>query len=215
MIEGRDRLTGLLTRRDFEDHLQVRLQEAGIRDGLFSIAFLDLDHFKRFNDTLGHETGDTILRRSADVIRDGAGNTGVAARYGGEEFILLLPGLEREQAFLMVERIRAELERTVIDGVDAPVTLSAGVAGYPTDGQTESEIMRKADQALYRAKSTGRNKVCIAQEERMAPKTTHYTLTQIERLAKLAKEEGLGEATLLREALDDLLFKYKVSDVES
>jgi predicted signal transduction protein with EAL and GGDEF domain len=128
--------------------------------------------------------------------------------------------MEKEQAFLLVERIRASMDcpsgEIVEPGHTAVrVTVSGGVAAFPADGRSPSEIVRKADHALYRAKSTGRNKVCIAQEERMATKTTHFTVTQLERLATLSKEEGVGEAVLLREALDDLLFKYRVSDVES
>ena len=90
-----------------------------------------------------------------------------------------------------------------------------GVAEYPTDGSSDREIFRKVDQALYRAKKTGRNKVCIAQEEKMATRTAHFTVTKLERLSRLAREENLGEAALLREALDDLLTKYRVADIES
>jgi hypothetical protein len=75
-------------------------------------------------------------------------------------------------------------------------------------------LLRKADQALYRVKDTGRNKIRLAYEERMVPKTTHYTQTQLERLSKLASERGVGEADLLREALDNLLTKYGVNDIE-
>jgi predicted signal transduction protein with EAL and GGDEF domain len=99
--------------------------------------------------------------------------------------------------------------------IELTVTISGGIAAFPLDGRTDNEMVRKADQALYRAKATGRNKICLAQEERMVTKTTHYPQTQLERLAQLAQKEGLGEAVLLREALDDLLLKYGVSAVES
>ena len=118
-----------------------------------------------------------------------------------------------------------EQVRTVMDAeatytadkttVQHRITISGGVAAYPTDGTEAVEVMRKADQALYRAKTSGRNKICIAQEERMATKTAHYTLTQLERLSALSREQAIGEAALLREALDDLLVKYKVFDVQS
>lgn len=212
-----DRLTGFLTRKEFETLL------SGLMSGeaaTLSIALLDIDHFKAVNDTFGHDIGDAVIIELAEHIRAAVPAEGVAARYGGEEFVLLLPGVEREQALLLVESLRSSMDadqRYSLGSRSAElrVTLSAGIAECPTDGRTATDILRKADQALYRAKETGRNKVYIAQEERMAAKTSHYTLTQLERLSSLAKEEGVGEAALLREALDDLLTKYKVTDVES
>ena len=83
------------------------------------------------------------------------------------------------------------------------------------DGRTENELFRKADHALYRAKASGRKQIRLAYEERMVPKTTHYTQTQLERLSKLAEERGVNEADLLREAMDDFLTKYGVNDIET
>jgi len=218
-----DRLTGFLTRKQFDDLLREKLE--GSRDGgrEISLLMIDIDFFKTVNDSHGHAAGDAVIRRVASCIREHCDSGAVFGRYGGEEFAVLLPAMEREQAFLAAERVRAAMEETgrysvnneEDDSIEVNVTISAGVAAFPTDGRDASELLRKVDQALYRAKNTGRNKVCIAQEEKMATKTTHYTLTQLERLARLAKEENIGEAALLREALDDLLFKYKVSDVES
>lgn len=93
------------------------------------------------------------------------------------------------------------------------ITLSAGIASYPVDGRSEAELLRKADQAMYRAKEMGGNQVRLAYEERMVPKTSHYTQTQLERLSRLSEKEGVGEAVLLREALDNLLLKYRVTDI--
>lgn len=115
-----------------------------------------------------------------------------------------------------MERIRSEVEAQERFGeVLTQITITGGIAAYPIDGSTESEILRKADQALYRAKRTGRNSIRLAYEEKMAPKTSHFTLTQLERLSSLSKGEGVGEAVLLREALDDLLIKYGTNDIES
>jgi diguanylate cyclase len=216
----RDALTGLLSRKGFEDRYREESERVMRQKGSLSLGFIDIDHFKAVNDTCGHRTGDQVIRNVADTIRAVVGDAGFIARYGGEEFVVLLPDREKEHAFLLLERIRADVEKAPehADGAGTPaqrVTVSGGVAAFPSDGRTETEIVRKADHALYRAKSTGRNRVCIAQEERMATKTTHFTITQLERLAKLASEEGVGEAVLLREALDDLLTKYKVSVVES
>jgi diguanylate cyclase (GGDEF)-like protein len=229
----RDGLTGLAARRSFEERWREESEQAAERKGTVSLGFIDIDLFKHYNDAFGHQAGDTVIRNVAEIARLTVGDAGLAARYGGEEFAVLLPGMEKEQAFLLVERIRAAVESRSIEagaeagsrlgpgggsgasGSPARVTVSGGVAAFPTDARTRSEVIRKADHALYRAKATGRNKVCIAQEERMATRTSHFTITQLERLAKLAREEGVGEAVLLREALDDLLTKYKVSDVES
>ncbi len=102
------------------------------------------------------------------------------------------------------------------DGRTLPsLFISAGIACFPMDGRTEHELLRKADQALYRAKAGGRKQVRLAYDEKMVPKTTHYTQTQLERLSRLAEERGVSEADLLREAMDDFLTKYGVNDIES
>jgi predicted signal transduction protein with EAL and GGDEF domain len=94
------------------------------------------------------------------------------------------------------------------------LSITGGVASFPIDGRTRSELIRKADQALYRAKQNRRNTIRLAYEERMVAKTAHFTQTQLERLSKLAEERKAGEAKLLREALDDLLSKYGLTDIE-
>lgn len=209
-----DALTGLTNRKGYEEKIKAAILHAHQTDGPVSLAFLDIDFFKRLNDSLGHEAGDTVIRTVANLIQDCAGENAIVTRYGGEEYAVIFPQTEREQAFLNMERARAELEKLteLSDGertVEARLTISGGIAAFPIDAQDEGELFRKADGALYRAKVTGRNKISLAYEERMAPKTSHYTLTQLERLSLLAKEQGIGEAVLLREALDDLLIKYK------
>ena len=94
------------------------------------------------------------------------------------------------------------------DTLTLPFTFSTGLSAYPDDGSRAQEVIRKADGAMYRAKNTGRNEVCLAIEEKMMTKTSHYTQEQLERLSKTAKAKGVGEAVILREALDDVLKKY-------
>jgi diguanylate cyclase len=94
------------------------------------------------------------------------------------------------------------------------LTLPGAVASFPVDGRTQSELIRKADQALYKAKKNSRNKVRLAYDERRVAKTAHFTQTQLERLSKLAEERQAGESELLREAVDDLLTKYGLTDIE-
>lgn len=212
-----DALTSLLTRFEFSKRLIAEVQAASLSDKVVSLVFLDIDFFKNVNDSYGHSAGDDVIKAVADAIESVASTEGTAARYGGEEFALLMPGREREEAFLLAESIRALISSKPIpaQGTDIDVTVSGGVAAFPSDAGDDAELIRMADQALYRAKSTGRNKICISQPEKMVVKTAHYPVTQLKRLSLLAKERDVSEATLLREALDDVLIKYKVSEVES
>jgi diguanylate cyclase (GGDEF)-like protein len=208
-----DPLTGLLTRKAFEDSFSAVLEQVQATQTPLSLAMVDIDNFLQINNQHGHAGGDIVLKGVADILK-GVDDGVITARYGGDEFAILFPSTEREQAFLRLERVRAAVEGNTgfSDGsasVDIHLTVSAGVAAFPIDGSEVNELMRKADGALYRAKAGGRNKIVLSYEERMAPKTSHFTLTQLERLAALAKEQDVGEAVLLREALDDLLVKYQ------
>jgi diguanylate cyclase (GGDEF)-like protein len=208
-----DPLTGLLTRKAFEDSFVAALEQAQATQSSLSLAMLDIDNFLLINNQLGHAGGDIVLKGLAEILKQ-MGDEVLLARYGGDEFAILFPNTEREQAFLKLERVRAEVEGRTgfsdgVSTVEIRMTLSAGIAAFPIDGNDANELMRKADGADYRAKVGGRNKIVLSYEERMAPKTSHFTLTQLERLAALAKEQDVGEAVLLREALDDLLVKYQ------
>jgi diguanylate cyclase (GGDEF)-like protein len=213
-----DPLTGFLIRKTFEEQFKAILEAALAGETAFSIAFADIDFFKDINDQYGHATGDKVLTSLADTFRAILGDRAILGRYGGDEFALLFPAMEREQAFLLLEQLRQSMESLKIpvegeDNLFIQVKICAGLASFPVDGQSENELIRKADQALYRAKEGGRNRVRLAYEEKMVPKTTHFTLTQLERLSRLAQERNRVEADLLREALDDLLIKYKVSEI--
>ena len=215
----RDELTGLLSRKAFHEALDTLLMKSKGSDTPTSLAFIDIDNFMRINQDYGHSAGDDVLKNIGEIIRKSCGEDAICARYGGDEFAVIFPNTEREQAFLSLEKLRSESasntfkvgkNQVEIDGI----ALCGGIACYPVDGRLKSELLRKADQALYRAKATGRAKIRLAYDEKMVPKTSHYTQTQLERLTKLAVEREAGEAELLREALDDLLVKYGVNAIE-
>jgi diguanylate cyclase (GGDEF)-like protein len=216
-----DTLTGLLKRRDFHEAFthQLSLAKSKNHETPLSVALLDFDHFLEINEEYGHIGGDNALAGLADVIRALTRPEVIAARYGGDEFALLMPGMEREQAFLLLERLRVEVfEKEVEAPGDRTIrnlSISGGLATFPVDGRTEYELFRKASQALYKAKTGTRGQIRLAYEEKMIPKTAHFTQTQLERLGKLAEERTVNEADLLREAVDDLLTKYEVNDIES
>jgi len=209
-----DPLTGLLSRKAFDEALHNAFLEAVQSSTPLALAFFDLDHFLNINETFGHIGGDAVLITVADSAKQIIAERGRLARYGGDEFAVVFPSLEREQAFLLMEQVRVAVASRddFSQGsthVETQVTITGGVAAYPIDGSDENELIRKADGALYRAKVSGRDKIVLAYEERMIPKTAHYTQTQLERLSELAQEQGVSEAVLLREGLDDLLIKYK------
>jgi diguanylate cyclase (GGDEF)-like protein len=216
-----DELTGLLSRKGFLERFSEALAKAkaGSQEDPLSLALLDVDKFKTINDQYGHVTGDNVLVAVVKVIQAHGGKDELVGRYGGDEYVIVFPGEEREQAFLKMEQIRQELSQVEVVTTDAEtihgISISGGVASFPMDGRTENELFRKADHALYRAKASGRKQIRLAYEERMVPKTTHYTQTQLERLSKLAEERGVNEADLLREAMDDFLTKYGVNDIET
>jgi len=205
-----DELTGLPTKEAFEKECKVLFAHAQESNTPLTLATADIDIFMSVNQEYGHDVGDEVLRVLARTLKDLASEETMVFRYGGDEFILLFPNTSREQAFLIMEHIRAHVEENNTYG-DAQVdaTISVGIASYPIDGTATDELLRKADQALYRAKGAGPNQVLLAHDEKMIPKTTHYTETQLERLSKLADHFEVTEARLLREALDDLINKYK------
>jgi diguanylate cyclase (GGDEF)-like protein len=214
-----DGLTGLLTRAAFHEIFDAMLEKAKGTDNPIALAFIDIDNFFHINDQYGHTAGDIVLKDVAEAIRQTCGEDAIGVRYGGDEFVVIFPSIEREQAFLTLEKMRTEVSKKKfvfeqsgqsIDGI----ALSGGLTCYPMDGRLKSELIRKADQALYRAKVTGRGKIRLAYDEKMVPKTSHYTQTQLERLSKLAVERQVGEAELLREALDALLTKYGVNKID-
>jgi diguanylate cyclase (GGDEF)-like protein len=159
----RDALTGLLNRRYFDERLNEELTRARRTRQPMAIALLDVDHFKRINDEWGHPAGDEALRALSAVIRQAVRRSDVVARYGGEEFIMMFDGSSLEDALRRLDKIRSNIAlHDIRVSPDAPplrITLSAGVALFPADGDTAESLIRLADQRLIEAKRAGRNRV--------------------------------------------------------
>ncbi len=151
-----DALTGLANRRAMQDALTI-WEETGHS---FAVISLDIDHFKRVNDTFGHAAGDDTLRVVADLMKQNSRENDLPCRVGGEEFVLLLPGSSLKTAAEVAERLRASIERTPIDTV-GHITVSFGVALWTPQGETVSAVFEKADKLLYQAKQKGRNCVMV------------------------------------------------------
>ena len=159
-----DQLTGLANRRYFDEHLARMLNEADRFGGSVSLVLVDIDFFKRVNDSHGHDAGDAVLRAVAATIRERARSVDVCARYGGEELALLLPQTPMTGAFEVAERLRRAVAArpVLVRGTQIPITASFGVATYPESAHSRDALFPAADRALYRAKSDGRNCVKCA-----------------------------------------------------
>ncbi len=162
---SRDSLTGLFNRRYMEESLERELHRAGRETDPLSVIMLDLDNFKRFNDTYGHEVGDTVLRELARLLQNHVRAEDIACRHGGEEFTLILPGLSLEDAWQRAEQIQGTVRQMSVyhQGLTVgSLTISQGVAVFPDHGLNSFTLLRAADAALYRAKNAGRDNVKVA-----------------------------------------------------
>lgn len=165
-----DPLTGLKNREVFLRTLVTEIRRAERYGSPLSMLLLDLDGFKEVNDRYGHLLGDLVLQRFGELLRNSVRESDVACRYGGEEFVVVLPETDRLGAFDVGERIRGRVERIFesepVEGVKLRLTLSGGVACYSEDGETATELLSRADAALYDAKGAGKNRVSIRHPER-------------------------------------------------
>jgi diguanylate cyclase (GGDEF)-like protein/PAS domain S-box-containing protein len=162
----RDPLTGLFNRRYLEESLNQELSRAQRQQHQIGVIMLDIDHFKRFNDSYGHDAGDYVLQTVGSLLKAHVRGFDIACRYGGEEMILVLPDSSLEIASKRAEEIReaiAKVSLTHNGQVLGSLTASLGVASFPQHGSTGSSVITAADAALYRAKAAGRNQVLIAQ----------------------------------------------------
>lgn len=160
-----DPLTGIYNKGYLQEALEAEFKRAKALHTDFSLIFFDLDHFKKINDTYGHDAGDFVLKEISNLIRTGhLRPKDVFARYGGEEFVVLLGNTNAKAASEVAERIRAAIETHafIYDGKRLPVTSSIGVAELRADVESAQTLLKSADKALYAAKQSGRNKVVTA-----------------------------------------------------
>jgi diguanylate cyclase (GGDEF)-like protein/PAS domain S-box-containing protein len=161
----RDPLTLLFNRRFLQESLEREIQLAARKQQSIAILFLDLDHFKRFNDTFGHDAGDMVLQSLADLFRNFFRATDICCRYGGEEFAIILPESSSHDAAIRADALRSEVKRLRLQYKKQTIgqlTLSVGVAAFPEHGSTSVELLKIADQCLYESKSRGRDVVTVA-----------------------------------------------------
>ena len=194
----------------FEEELNAILNSDVEANGeIVAIALIDCDKFDHINKDFGVSEGDRVLIEAGKYIRDNLPEGAKVYRIGGDEFAVLFRGImEREEIFLYLNDLKNHYAVQTPDGQRQTITV--GMATAFEDASRCVKLIRKADGALFRAKVSGGNKVSMAKEEKMVPKTSHFTQDQLQRLAKLAKREGVGEAILLREGLDLLLKKYDI-----
>ncbi len=156
-----DGMTGLYNHRYFQESLERELDRADRLKQSLTLLLLDIDHFKKINDTSGHPAGDFILKSLAVLLKETARKVDILARYGGEEFAALLPGIDLKNARKTAERWRKKVQSTTFkrDKQSFSITVSIGMAAFPDDAASKKELIEKADRALYLAKESGRNQV--------------------------------------------------------
>lgn len=164
-LSNTDHLTGLFNRRYLIEALDKEVQRSGRKDGMVALIMLDLDHFKRVNDTYGHMQGDVVLQKVALQLQKELRGYDVAARYGGEEFVAILPDTNLKDAFMVADRIRLSIQGMHLAGPMSGerITASLGIASFPSPRYDDIDgLLRAADEALYQAKERGRNRVIVS-----------------------------------------------------
>jgi diguanylate cyclase (GGDEF)-like protein len=165
----RDPLTRLFNRRFLEESLEREIQLAARKKQSLTVLFLDLDHFKKFNDAFGHDAGDMVLQALADLFRDFFRSTDICCRYGGEEFAIILPESSARDTVTRANALRLEIKKLRLQYKKqalGQLTVSAGVAGFPEHGSTATDLLTMADRCLYESKARGRDVVTLALKQK-------------------------------------------------
>lgn len=182
-----DTMTGLYNRGYFTDALTGEVSRSKRQHAEFSLIFFDLDNFKAVNDQYGHLAGDMVLTRLAEMVKKEKRTEDTAARFGGEEILLLLAGTNKVNALVKADRIRQRIEALQFNykGNKFHVTVSGGIASFPTDAQTGKDLIDAADRAMYRAKSAGKNQIALfSQDKRQYMRIDFQGPVKVQRLGK-------------------------------
>ncbi len=194
-----DYLTGCLNRRGFEPAFELELERARRTDAPLALLVGDLDHFKELNDLRGHPAGDRVLVEVARALKDGIRRIDTLARLGGEEFGLLLPSTDSDGAYIVAERLRRAVAARIATSETAELTVSFGIASFPSDGQNTDTLFSAADQALYAAKQLGRDRVVVYKPELTVSVLAVTADGQVNDQSRLATVLMLAEAVDLRD----------------
>ena len=187
----------------------VEQVQAAVGERALAVALVDLDEFGALNDRCGHDAGDRVLAAWERTLQGSLPSDATVARIGGDEYAVALPGLSAESALIMLEEVRSHYASHPVEGVEVPLNASIGIAARPPHAQEIPELVRAASEALMRAKREGAGRVAIYVEEKMTLKSNYYSRATLDRLNKLSNATGRTEASLLREALEDLLQKHR------
>ncbi len=216
-----DKLTGLLRREHFDENLEEMVLKTRSMGGDLTLILADIDRFKRINDTFGHLQGDSVLRTIGRIAKTLVGERGLACRYGGEEIALILPRREKKEAQAVGEEFRRTVElhlfeRIGKEGEKIPVTLSGGISLFPSLAKDPVELIRQADQALYRAKESGRNRVTLYDPKRDTEEVpillsvTFHGFPEISNSGKISLDRWtLGDSGTLSEMVALDLFDHQ------
>jgi diguanylate cyclase (GGDEF)-like protein len=187
-----DHLTGLFNRNCFNDILKHLLALTQREDTELSLVFLDLDDFKLVNDKFGHQMGDFVLNKFGKLLSNSIRQSDIALRYGGEEFVILMPNTDRKEAMILSNRIRLKVKSMpfIENGTNLHMSISGGLAVYPTHAKTADELVYSADNALYQAKGAGKNNIKVFKNE-----NRHYLRVPLVKNIKV-KEINFNGATI-------------------
>lgn len=211
--------TGYLRRKPVEWRLKELIEAIdSAESGVVSVAYFDIDGFSEIEQEYGYDVADRLVQKLADRLDD-VPKVDMASGYVRDSFLVIYRDMNIDTAFFEAENTRQQMSQTVVtvrsqngEEVEIAPVFSAGVASYPGDAEDHNELIDLAEDAARRAYEAGGSRSTFGRAENMVPKTSHYLPTQLQRLRRLKERTGRSEASLLREALSDLLRKYDQRD---
>jgi diguanylate cyclase (GGDEF)-like protein len=209
-----DRLTSLYNFGYFLERLKEERLRAERYHRLLSLVILDIDHFKKYNDSNGHPAGNEVLKKIATILKQEAREVDIVARYGGEEMVIVLPETSRRRATELAERIRQRINETMFERMQSQplgkITISAGVATFPVDASNEEDLVKKADSSLYVAKSQGRNRV-VAFEPPIKITITYRPQRELQKVSLVGSFNNWDKDSDLMTRQEDGSFRFVIS----